>query len=75
VVDGENGYLVPQGDVDAFARRVLELLRAPEQGRAMGERGRALVLARFDSTRLFEEWMACWRETAAAGASSRQSSH
>jgi len=75
VVDGENGYLVPQGDVDAFARRILELLRAPEQGRAMGERGRALVLARFDSTRLFEEWMACWRETAAAGASSRQSGH
>lgn len=67
VVDGENGYLIPQGDVETFARRVLALLRAPEQARAMGERGRALVLARFDSTRLFEEWMACWRETAGIG--------
>lgn len=67
VVDGENGYLIPQGDVETFARRVLALLRAPEQARAMGERGRALVLARFDSARLFEEWMACWRETAGIG--------
>ncbi len=67
VVDGENGYLIPQGDVETFAGRVLTLLRAPEQARVMGERGRALVLARFDSTRLFEEWMACWRETAGVG--------
>ncbi len=70
VVDGENGYLVPRGDVEAFAQRVLTLLRAPEQAREMGERGRALVLERFNPTRLFEEWMTCWRDT--AGAKARQ---
>jgi glycosyltransferase involved in cell wall biosynthesis len=44
VRDGENGFLVPSGDADAMAARLLELLGG-DQGRAMqmGLRGRAHI--------------------------------
>jgi glycosyltransferase involved in cell wall biosynthesis len=64
VLDGETGWIVPQGDMEAFADRVLALLRDRDQARAMGQRARDHVLAYFDSDRLFDEWMACWRDAA-----------
>ena len=45
--DGVSGHLVSPGDPRALAARVLELLRAPEQRLAMGERGRERVRAHF----------------------------
>ncbi len=65
--DGENGYLLPQGDVAGFAARVVGLLREPERARAMGARGRAWALEHLDSERLLEAWMALWEETARGG--------
>jgi glycosyltransferase involved in cell wall biosynthesis len=43
VRDGENGWLVPYGDAAALTAKLTELLRAPEQARAMGLRGRRRV--------------------------------
>ena len=43
VSDGQNGYLVDPGDAEAMTRRVVELLRDPEQARAMGLAGREYV--------------------------------
>jgi glycosyltransferase involved in cell wall biosynthesis len=40
VSDGVNGFLVPPGDVEAMAGRVVALLRDPERARAMGRAGR-----------------------------------
>jgi glycosyltransferase involved in cell wall biosynthesis len=40
VREGRYGYLVPTRDVDAFARRLDELLRERERARALGEAGR-----------------------------------
>jgi glycosyltransferase involved in cell wall biosynthesis len=37
---GETGFLVPHGDVEALARRMLELAEAPELVARMGERAR-----------------------------------
>jgi glycosyltransferase involved in cell wall biosynthesis len=37
VRDGENGFIVPTGDVAALARRLYEVLSDPERARAMGE--------------------------------------
>ena len=43
VHDGENGFLVPYGDAPALAAKLTSLLSDPEQGRAMGRRGRQRV--------------------------------
>lgn len=49
VCDGDNGWLVPAGDVDALARAMLACLAAPAETLArMGEAAHARVLARHD---------------------------
>jgi glycosyltransferase involved in cell wall biosynthesis len=40
LVDGESGFVVPAGDIDALATRLLTLLRDPERRVAMGEAAR-----------------------------------
>lgn len=47
VVDAQTGYIVAAGDEHAMASRIIELLRNPEQARAMGMRGRELVAQKF----------------------------
>jgi len=47
VINGETGYVVPAGDEQAMASRIIELLRNPAQARAMGARGRELVKRKF----------------------------
>jgi L-malate glycosyltransferase len=48
VRDGETGILVERGNPDALALGIMRILRDPERGRAMGERGRRLVLELMD---------------------------
>lgn len=48
--DGDGGILVPPGDTEAFARAVDSLLADPVAATELGERGRALVLGRLNST-------------------------
>ncbi|MCB8984058.1 MAG: glycosyltransferase family 4 protein [Ardenticatenaceae bacterium] len=43
VDDGENGLLVPYGDVEALAAAMRRLLTEPELGQTMGQRGRQKV--------------------------------
>jgi glycosyltransferase involved in cell wall biosynthesis len=43
VQEGLTGYLVPPGDVDAMAQRLVYLLRDPRRAQAMGLAGRALA--------------------------------
>ena len=47
IVDGENGFLLPVGNVEAMAAAVLSLLQEPDRLRAFGECGRAWALERF----------------------------
>jgi glycosyltransferase involved in cell wall biosynthesis len=47
VTEGETGYIVPPGNAEAMAARVLDLLHDPGRGRALGERGRRTVLGGF----------------------------
>ena len=47
ITDGVNGYLVPAGNAQRLASRLLALLRDPEARRVMGERGRERVRAQF----------------------------
>ncbi len=47
VIDGETGFLVPAGDDEAMAARILELLENPPLAARMGARGRQIVEERF----------------------------
>jgi glycosyltransferase involved in cell wall biosynthesis len=47
VADGETGYVIRPGDVEALAARVSELLEDPERAREMGERGLQRVMEKF----------------------------
>lgn len=47
VLDGKTGYLVPSGQPQAWADRVLDLLNNPQAARAMGEQGRRHLEANF----------------------------
>jgi len=47
VVNGVSGYIVPAGDDDSMANRIIALLEEPESARAMGERGRQIVEEKF----------------------------
>jgi glycosyltransferase involved in cell wall biosynthesis len=48
VTPGETGWLVPAGDAEACAERLLELAAEPARARAMGARARRRVLERAD---------------------------
>ena len=51
VTEGETGYIVPPGDDQQMAERMIELLREPTRARAMGERGKSIVEERFSCER------------------------
>jgi glycosyltransferase involved in cell wall biosynthesis len=55
------GAVVPL-DADALARGLLDVLRDPEEARAMGRRGRALVLERYTWPRIAEQMLALYAE-------------
>lgn len=59
---GESGLLVPPGDPSALASALRELMRKPELARAMGERGRADVVARFSITRMCRAYESCYEQ-------------
>ena len=48
IVDGETGFLVGEGDVEAFARRAVELLGSPAMLTRMGEAGLDRARRMFD---------------------------
>ena len=61
IADASIGRRVPDGDPDAFARAVLEMLHAPDR-REMGQRARRHVLARYGLDRLVADIAALYRE-------------
>lgn len=57
VADGETGFLVPSGDVDALAAKLAALKADPELAKAMGKRGRQLALGRYSAERMMASYM------------------
>ncbi|WP_118829943.1 glycosyltransferase [Salinibacter ruber] len=51
VLDGETGYLVPEGDTEAMADRIAHLAQHPEKWETMGRAGRRHVEEHFDLAR------------------------
>jgi glycosyltransferase involved in cell wall biosynthesis len=60
--DAETGFLVPPGDVDALANRLLELLRDPARRDAMGATARRAVEKRFTWTGAVEATLRVYAE-------------
>jgi N-acetyl-alpha-D-glucosaminyl L-malate synthase BshA len=52
VVDGETGYLLPVGDVEAMADRAIEILSDAQLQRKMGRRAREVAIERFDERKI-----------------------
>src|SRR5262249_13797039 len=56
------GYLVPPGDDQLMAARIVSLLQTPQQARTMGERGREIVERRFSCENQLESTERLYRE-------------
>ncbi len=64
VTPGENGWLVPVGDMPAMAARLCELAADPATARRMGDAGRARV-DEFSAQRMVDELAGLYAELAA----------
>lgn len=60
VRDGENGLIVAAQDPSALALALGKLLCSPEERRAMGARGREMVLREFTESRVIEQTLAVY---------------
>jgi glycosyltransferase involved in cell wall biosynthesis len=55
VQDGDNGFLVPVGDIRALADRITRLLDDPALARRLGDRARQTFLENFSVTRMIAQ--------------------
>jgi glycosyltransferase involved in cell wall biosynthesis len=68
VLDGRTGFLVPYGDIEAFAGRVVSLLGDSDQRRSMGEQARAWS-RRFAWDEISKHWSALHHASSASESS------
>jgi glycosyltransferase involved in cell wall biosynthesis len=73
VVDGETGFLVPVGDVDAFSARLEVLLSDPDLRRRMGSASRARVEERFSVERTGDVFIRAYDELLSPAAGRKES--
>ncbi len=64
VEDGVTGILVPERDVDALERAILEIVDNPQRWPQMGKKGREKVMAEHDSAKLNERLLEIYKSTA-----------
>ena len=62
IVDGETGYLVPAGNDEMMAARIVSLLRDPEKARRMGGRGRLRVEQKFSCSAQLESTLKLYEQ-------------
>lgn len=67
IEDGVNGYLVPDGDIDRMAARIVALLRDPSLAAKMGAAARKFAFERYDADRYAERWVGLWEQAVALG--------
>lgn len=62
VIDGTTGFLVPPGDIDGLAERVVKLLGDEKGRRVIGESARKRCLARFDIRTVASSYLSLYEE-------------
>ena len=62
VKDQQNGLIVPPGDLENLAQRIIDLLTRPERARELGEAGRDHVRKEYSVTRMLEQTAKLYRE-------------
>ena len=72
VQDGKNGFLVPVGDVNALAERLVVLLADSALARRLGDAARETVRSMCSHTRMVTEQMACYDQVLSGTRSDRQ---
>ncbi|MGI9067127.1 MAG: glycosyltransferase [Pyrinomonadaceae bacterium] len=60
VIEGETGFIVPAGDNESMAARIIQLLREPDRARAMGQRARSIVEEKFSCAAQLERTVALY---------------
>lgn len=61
VKDGENGFLVPPGQIDSFARAMIHLLFDPALRSRMGQESRRMIDTRFSQSKWLSDNEAVYR--------------
>ena len=67
VTEGETGFLVPPGDVDALVAALEPLMRDPQCAAALGRNARARVIAEFTVDAEVERIVAVYRQVLGMG--------
>lgn len=62
VRDGENGYLVEVGDIDAIAERAAEILSDADLRRTLGARGREWAVDQFNTERVIPQYISLYEK-------------
>lgn len=62
-----NGYIVPDGDIEAMAGSIVVLLRDPERCRVFGEAGRRLALENYNADDYPARWVEVWQRAVELG--------
>ncbi len=57
ILEGETGFLVPFGNTDAFADRLVQLLTNPVRAAKMGQAARAFVAEKFSLQHIRQTWL------------------
>jgi len=56
IADGESGYIVPVGDKDALATRMIQLIESEETRKRFSEAS-ASVIDKFDKEKILKQWL------------------
>jgi glycosyltransferase involved in cell wall biosynthesis len=67
IEDGVNGFLMPDGDINGMANRIIELLHDPARAHMLGEQARAMALARYNASRYADDWVGVWQRAVSIG--------
>ena len=62
VKDGENGFLVPIGDSETLAKKILFLLNDPKKAKEMGQTGRKIAREKFNQEKITKKIINFWKE-------------
>jgi len=62
VEDGVNGFLVPFGDIESFADKIIYLMDNPEVAKETGKRGREKILKEFSLDKVIKDMKKLYKE-------------